>query len=215
MDGRAEDAYRRDMPRPHRRTNATDELLGVLAHELRNPLASLQGCAYTLQEHGALVDEDLRASLTEVIVNQAQRLDWLIGAVAAMGGRRPRSHGEQVDVASIVQGCGRATGVQMRTDGSVQMVADERSLRLALEALLVALGARAGGAARLDHATRVLEVTSAATDLDRGGRAWKLTLARKLLDEQGCRLRVTRSERGVKARVGFPDARPSRIRRTA
>ena len=206
--------------RPERRREAAGELIGILAHELRNPLASLQGCALTLMERSDEMSADMRQGLMQVIVGQSRRLDWLVGAVAALGGVTRRLPGDVVDVAKVVREAGELVGIPVEAGEGVRFEGDERRVRLAVEALLMALTAGgAEGSLGVKGNGRALEVTSAAQDMDRGGRRWKLDLARSLLREEGCSLRISRTPDGTKARIGFPQLarkKPqSRSRRTA
>lgn len=184
-------------PRPKR------DLVELLAHELRNPLASLQGCAITLQERFADLDDTRRNGLMQVVVDQSQRMDWLIGALAAMSGVLPGGSGHDMHMGEVVTRAASTAGIEPDGIPSVSVPGDAQRAQLGLEALLLALSNGSGHVA-MRCGDDGLEVSSPAHDLERGGRAWKLQLARKLLRQQGFSVRVNRTEAGTTARVRFP-----------
>lgn len=176
------------------------ELLGVLAHEFRNPLASLQGCAQTLLERGDALDPNVREQMTEVIVRHAQRLDWLVRAAATFGGADGRGAPDEVDVEALVADACAFAGVPCETVPGARIVANERRLRIAVEAVVLSLGEHAS--ARMKHADD-FEVSSPQRDIRRGSRRWKLGLASRVLREEGCGLAALVSEAGTCATVRF------------
>jgi len=58
-------------------------MVGDIAHELRNSLASIAGCAETLFEHDARISAHTRLALLEVIRRQARDLDGLVRELTA------------------------------------------------------------------------------------------------------------------------------------
>jgi signal transduction histidine kinase len=58
-------------------------VVGDIAHELRNSLASIAGCAETLIEQDARINAPTRLALLEVIRRQARDLDALVRELAA------------------------------------------------------------------------------------------------------------------------------------
>jgi signal transduction histidine kinase len=191
--------------------------MGVLAHEFRNPLASLHGCALTLLDRDEQLPGDIRRGLTQVIVTQSQRLGWLILAVSAMGEALGRRIEDTVDITSVVAEAGAQAEVSIVSGKSrLQFTADRTRVRLGVEALLLAL--MNGGSevtARLSDEGDVLDVVTSAGDLDRGGRSWKLDLARRLLRREGCELRIRRTPSGARAKVRFPIPAGTTSRRIA
>lgn len=201
------------------RSDAATELIGVLAHELRNPLASLQGCAATLLDRADELPVDVRHGLTSVIVRQSRRMEWLIGALAAFGGATRRVPSGDVPVGTVVQAAAEAAGIGVHGVDDVHGAAfpgDERRFRLALEALFVSLlDAGAEGSANIREGGAALVITTSATDLTQGGRKWKIRLARRLLREEGCRLRVRTTTHRTVATVRFPAGAGGSDRRVA
>ena len=168
----------------------TSELLATLAHELRNPLASVQGCAQTLASRGADLTDEMRAGLTDVIVRQSERLDWLIRAVALSAGVGRRVPA-MICLQDVVARAAAFASVRPDIGTDARVWADAPRLQCALEALALALGAPAV-TMRVRGTTVV--VTGDSTDLDRGGRRWKLDLARQLLADEGWQLNVAAEE---------------------
>jgi len=80
-----------------------DEFLGVLAHELRNPLAPIRNAVYVLRRHGETGSHVAIAS--EVIDRQVLQLVRLIENLPNRQGRRPPTlRRERVELAIIVSG---------------------------------------------------------------------------------------------------------------
>lgn len=63
-------------------TTERADLVCLDAHEVRNPLAGIVGCALTLLGSGDELDEDGRRELIEVIARQAMLLDAMVRAAA-------------------------------------------------------------------------------------------------------------------------------------
>ncbi len=178
-------------------TGSERELLAVLAHELRNPLASLQGCAHTLMLRGADLPAGIRHGLTEVIAKQSVRMDWLIRALAVYGGVGS-SQRERLAVAEVVLDAAECTETVLDTTEAGYIDGDPSRTRLALEAILLASGPRTSG--RMTSPAE-LELVTPERDLDQAGRRWKLDLAGRLLAEQGGGLDVIGVPAGTLLRV--------------
>lgn len=197
-EGRAEVLYEDG------RVRASDlelsELLGSLAHELRNPLASLQGCAQTLAERGDELPADVRRRMADVISRHAERMDWLIRAVGSFAS--PGVPGDDdVDLVDLLRGIGASCGLEVEVDGGLAVRGNEGRLRLALEVLLNALGPTAD--IRLATTDRRLEMSAPEIDPASSGRRWKFESAARMLAIDGGRLEVARDERGAVARLTF------------
>lgn len=178
------------------------ELLGGLAHELRNPLASVQGCAQTLAERGEDLPVDVRRQMADVIARHAQRMDWLVQAVGSFAS--PGVPGDDdVDLAALLQEVGASSGVEVQADAELRVRGSEERLRLALETVLNAFGPAAD--ARLVAADRRVDVSAPEIDPASSGRQWKLAAAARMLAIDGGRLEVDRDERGAVARLAFTD----------
>lgn len=184
-------------------------LLGGLAHELRNPLASVQGCAQTLAERGEDLPVDVRRQMADVIARHAQRMDWLVRAVGSFAS--PGAPGDDdVDLAALLREVGASSGVEVRTDGGLRVRGSEERLRLALEAVFYAFGPAAD--VRLVAADRRVDVSAPEIDPASSGRQWKLEAAARMLAIDGGRLEVDRDERGAAARLAFADPEEERGR---
>lgn len=178
------------------------DLFGALAHELRNPLASLRGCAITLGERYRELDPPTREGLVGVIVRQSERMDWLVNAVCELGRREPERLPVAAELSELVAEAASHLGVAVTGDGALVGV-DRRRLVLALEALVLS-AVDEPGRARLCLDGRGFELRGRAGDAGHGARRWKLDLARRLLREEGCTLRLRRDGADVRARVTCP-----------
>jgi signal transduction histidine kinase len=180
-----------------------EELLSVLAHELRNPLASMQGCAQTLLDRGGDLSQEVRGGLAEVIVRHAQRMDWLIRATALLGSAsNPRI--DEFDLDEVVREAASMTGAEMTARASSTIVADRGWVRLAVEALLLALGP--SGRAEVGPSAGLVRLTGGEVDLRQGGRLWKLHLARRAVQAMGGALVTYDAEGETVVELRFVDA---------
>lgn len=180
------------------------ELLGSLAHELRNPLASLQGCAQTLVKRGEDLPAAVRLRMADVIARQAERMDWLVRAVGSFAS--PGVPGDDVvDLADLLREAGAASGVEVRVEGGLHVLGGEERLRLALEAVLQAFGP--ASSYRLVPPTRTLHASAPDVDPSSSGRHWRLEAARRMVAVDGGRLEVGRDGRRAVARLVFPELR--------
>jgi two-component system sensor histidine kinase HydH len=120
-----------------RRLGALGEMSAVLAHEIRNPLASLKGHAQLLAERlGAGGPERLKA---ELVVKEAQRLEALTTDLLDFARSNPVER-QAVDPAALVRSCAdevAAGAFAVRTDGAPgTFPLDERRVRQALTNVL-------------------------------------------------------------------------------
>lgn len=79
---------------------ALGRLTANIAHEIRNPLAAVSHASELLAEEQRA---DARQRLVRIIMDNAGRLNRLVGEVLEVG-RRDRSHPEAVDLADFLQG---------------------------------------------------------------------------------------------------------------
>ena len=175
------------------------EILGVLAHEFRNPLASLQGCAQTLLDRGDALEPDIRERMTEVIVKHSQRLDWLTRAAAMFGGVGRRTDVEEVMLADVARDACALTNAGIETASTAIVVGNEQRIQLAIEAVLMALGDRATVTVR----GAVVEICSPERDLARGSRSWKLHLASRVFRDEGADVGAIVTSHGTCVTIRF------------
>lgn len=171
------------------------QVVGALAHDLRNPLASLTGCAQTLQDRGDSLDDATRAALLEVVTVQAARLDWMVRAAAAYADPGP-TPAEPVSLDLVLAQVAETCGVGVPDGSRVVVAAGARRLTIALEALVLAFDGAAPRLAVRRRPPRV-ELHCGERDLRGGGRRWKLEIADRLVREDGGTLEVTESADGV------------------
>jgi two-component system sensor histidine kinase PilS (NtrC family) len=140
-----------------------------IAHEIRNPLASLSGAVEALA--WADVTPEMRGRLTEIVVRESERLSSIIGNFLEYA-RPAHLTMERVDAATVLEGVLRALPRRRDTEGvkvvrafpaSMPIEADRERLRQALWILCRnALDAMpAGGELRIDGRIRagVVEIT--------------------------------------------------------
>jgi len=120
-----------------RRLGALGEMSAVLAHEIRNPLASLKGHAQLLAERlGAAGPDRLKADL---VVREAERLEALTGDLLDFARTGPIER-RSVDPAALVRSCAdevAAGTFVVRTEGAPRAFPlDELRVRQALTNVL-------------------------------------------------------------------------------
>ena len=92
-----------------RHLKALGEMSSVLAHEIRNPLASLKGHAQLLEE--MLENNARQAKKAGRVVAEAVRLEELTNALLDFA-RMAEARRESVDVARLIRQAGEATGTE-------------------------------------------------------------------------------------------------------
>jgi two-component system sensor histidine kinase HydH len=120
-----------------RRLGALGEMSAVLAHEIRNPLASLKGHAQLLAER--LVAGGPERLKAELVVKEAQRLEALTADLLDFARSAPVER-RAVDPAALVRSCAdevAAGAFAVRTEGAPgTFPLDERRVRQALTNVL-------------------------------------------------------------------------------
>ncbi|RMF43634.1 MAG: PAS domain S-box protein [Deltaproteobacteria bacterium] len=125
------------------RLAAVGRLASAMAHEIRNPLASISGSVQLLMEGAHVTDEDRR--LMGIVVREADRLSALLTDFLAYA--RPRKpQVEACDMAKlvteVVQACGsdarfRDINIDISCPGGTRMLIDHDQVRQSLWDLLI------------------------------------------------------------------------------
>jgi two-component system sensor histidine kinase PilS (NtrC family) len=139
------------------RLAAVGRLASGLAHEIRNPLASISGSVQLLLEDEKVSDEDRR--LMRIVIKEADRLSLLLSDFLAFARPAPLQV-ESIDVAALidelivllrVSGQFRNLTIDKGYQGPIQMYVDPQKMHQVLWDLLI----NAGEAASPDGAVRV------------------------------------------------------------
>jgi two-component system sensor histidine kinase HydH len=211
-----------------RRLLALGQMSSVMAHELRNPLASLKGNAQLLAE--MLGPETREHAKAELVVSEAQRLEGLTQDLLAFV-RDGAPDRKDVTPAELVE---RALAGLSRHRVEVDLAEAPREVRVDVSRLAAALGnlvrnglqASEGGAVHLQLAAQgrdlVVEVRDHGPGIGAGdeerifepffttrvhGTGLGLAVARRAVEQHGGSLRAfTHPEGGAVFRVTLPDA---------
>lgn len=183
----------------------TDPLLPVLVHEFRNSVASVRGCVETLRARGDTLPEQVRDALSDVVLRQADRLEWMVSALELAEGPGAERCFEWVDPVPVAAEAGRRAGVEVQgqVPESVPFLGDGRRLAIALEGLFLALAEDQPEVSARMLGPRTLVVASPLASLEDDRRRWKLLLAARVLQEERCRLTLRHGEDGTRAEVSF------------
>ncbi|MFC3130090.1 sensor histidine kinase [Coralloluteibacterium stylophorae] len=143
---------------------ALGRLSASIAHEIRNPLASISYATQLLEESENMVEADRR--LLEIVYKQCQRLNGIVSNVLGLA-RRERAQPEQIDLVAFVQRFvadyraahpQEAAFLQARSEvGHLDAQADPRQLEQAVTSLVsnaVTYGHLPGEAPRVTVAVR-------------------------------------------------------------
>ena len=177
-----------DYAAPRRRltTGSHAEFVGALVHEFRSSLASLKGAS------------DLAA-----------RVAWLVRLLEAVDGDGSTRRMEQVHGPTVTRqaAAGRDVSLEIPTavdrDGYV-FPGDPERVRLGLEILFEALASQDGAVTGGMPVAGILNLVAPALDLDQQQRRFAMRSAFRVLDMEGCQLRVrsTGDETRVEVRLG-------------
>ncbi|QXE90886.1 sensor histidine kinase [Geomonas subterranea] len=134
------------------RLSALGELSAILAHEIRNPLASIRGTAEILMEQGTPAER--RGEFLEILVKESDRLNRVVEDFLRMARPEPADrrecdiNEELANMVTLLSAQARGCGVSLELSrGTVpRLVADPEKLRQAfLNLMLNAIQASAEG----------------------------------------------------------------------
>lgn len=182
-------------PRRRLTTGSHAEFVGALVHEFRGALASLKGASELLAQRRGDLDEAVLAELSHVIDRQATRVAWLVRLLEAVDGDGSNRRVEPVHGATVVRQAAAATDVTLSVAPTAEkdsdtFTGDPERVRLALEILFEALSSPAGTPEASMATAGCVTVVAPALDLDEQQRRFALRSAFRVLDMEGCQLRV-------------------------
>ena len=182
---------------PKRRltTGSHAEFVGALVHEFRSALASLKGASELLARRRTDLEETVLADLSGVIDRQAARVAWLVRVLEAVDGDGSNRRVEPVHGATVVHQAAAAAGVPLSLVPAAEAESDgfrgdPERVRLGLEILFEALCSPVGVPEASMAAAGCVTVIAPALDLDEQQRRFALRSAFRVLDMEGCQLRV-------------------------
>jgi hypothetical protein len=196
---------------PKRRltTGSHAEFVGALVREFRGSLASLKGASELLARGRSDLDEAVLADLGDIIDGQATRVAWLVRLLEAVDGDGSTRRVESVHGPTVARQAAVATGLRMDIPSGVDrdsdvFAGDPERVRLGLEILFEALDSPAGPSTARMPVAGFLTVVAPALDLDEQQRRFALRSAFRVLDMEGCQLRVRSldDETRVEVRLG-------------
>jgi len=182
-------------PRRRLTTGSHAEFVGALVHEFRGAVASLKGASDLIARRRHELDEAVVTDLSRVIDRQAARVAWLVRLLEAVDGDGSSRRVEPVHAATVAQQAAAANGLVLDVARGADRFGDTfpgdpERVRLGLEILFEALASPAGvPAARLPVAG-FLTVVAPILDLEEPQRRFALRSAFRVLDMEGCQLRV-------------------------
>ena len=184
-------------PRRRLTTGSHAEFVGALVHEFRASLASLKGASELMTRRRRDLDEAVVADLSSVIDTQAARIAWLVRLLEAVDGDGSTRRVENVHGATVARqaaaGCGVGLDITRGADRDNDVFpGDPERVRLGLEILFEALSSPAGAVTARMPVAGFLTVAAPALDLDEPQRRFALRSAFRILDMEGCPLRVRR-----------------------
>jgi hypothetical protein len=182
-------------PRRRLTTGSHAEFVGALVHEFRGSLASLKGASELLARRRQDLDEAVVGDLSFVIDRQAARVAWLVRLLEAVDGDGSSRRIEDVHGATVARQAAAASKLSLDIaagadrDGEV-FAGDPERVRLALEILFEALASPDGATSARMPVAGFLTVVAPALDLEEQQRRFALRSAFRVLDMEGCQLRV-------------------------
>ncbi|HZQ77496.1 MAG TPA: hypothetical protein VFE55_09215 [Acidimicrobiia bacterium] len=201
-------------PRRRLSTGAHAEFVGALVREFRASLASLQGASDLLVRRRHDLDEDVVADLGTVIDRQGARVAWLVRLLEAVDGDGATRRVETVHGPTVARQAAAACGLPLHIGPGADrdrdvFPGDPERVRLGLEILFQAMAPPAAAAAAGLGAGGVVTVVAPVLDLDEPQRRFALRAAFRVLDTEGCPLRVRRvgGETRAEVRLGPRKAR--------
>jgi hypothetical protein len=203
-------------PRRRLTTGSHAEFVGALVHEFRSSLASLKGASELLAQSASggqvkppNLDEGVVADLGAVIDRQAARVAWLVRLLEAVDGNGASRRMEQVHAPTVARQAtvGRDVSLEIapavERDGHV-FPGDPERVRLGLEILFEALASQDGAVTGHMPVSGILTLVAPALDLGEPQRRFAMRSAFRVLDMEGCQLRVrsTGDETRIEVRLG-------------
>lgn len=193
-------------PRRRLTTGSHAEFVGALVREFRSSLASLKGASELLAARRADLDEVVLGELSTVIDRQAGRVAWLVRLLEAVDGDGASRRVEDVHGPTVARQSAAGSGVALEIPSSVErdeevFAGDPERVRLGLEILFEALTPVTGAAAARMPVSGFLTVVAPALDLDEQQRRFALRSAFRVLDMEGCQLRVRRTGDETRAEI--------------
>jgi hypothetical protein len=204
----ADEAVAYAAPRRRLTTGSHAEFVGALVHEFKGSLASLKGASELLARRRHELDEDVLGDLSAVIDRQAARVAWLVRLLEAVDGDGSSRRLEDVHSPTVVRQAAAGCDVTLdmapgaERDGDL-FRGDPERVRLGLEILFEALSPALGvGVTRVRMpVTGFLTVVAPALDLEEQQRRFALRSAFRVLDMEGCQLRVRSAGGETRAEV--------------
>jgi signal transduction histidine kinase len=195
-------------PRRRLTTGSHAEFVGALVHEFRGALASLKGASELLAVRRSDLDEAVLADLSGVIDRQAARVTWLVRLLEAVDGDGSTRRVEPVHSATVVRQAAAATDVVLEVAAAAERDArvfpgDPERVRLGLEILFEALGSPAAVPSASMAMAGCVTVVAPALDLEEQQRRFALRSAFRVLDMEGCQLRLRTTGDETRAEVRF------------
>jgi hypothetical protein len=196
-------------PRRRLTTGSHAEFVGALVHEFKGALASLQGASDLLAHRRPDLGEAVLADLSGVIDRQAARVAWLVRVLEAVDGDGSSRRIEPVHGATVARQAAAAHDIVVdiargaeRDDDT--FLGDPERVRLGLEILFEALYSPEGSVTVAMAAGGYVTAVAPVLDLDEQQRRFALRSAFRVLDMEGCQLRVRSAgdETRVEVRLG-------------
>ncbi len=182
-------------PRRRLTTGSHGEFVVALVHEFRGALASLKGASDLLARRRDDLDEAVLVDLSAVIDRQAARVAWLVRLLEAVDGDGSNRRVEPVHGVTVVRQAAAANDTVLEVAPGVDRVddtfpGDPERVRLGLEILFEALCSPAGAPAARMPVGGMVTVAAPFLDLEEQQRRFALRSAFRVLDMEGCQLRI-------------------------